>query len=347
MGQDHHGGGGGVGPVDQQIGHHVGGLGTQVVIVHAVAEEGSVQGEGVGTGVVGDLGVVQLFKDGQLGAHHGVVSGGEDGLYLLADEGVHSGADLVGVGAGLFHIGDVVCIQIGLGLLNGLLGGVLGLGVQQANLLDVGVHGHHHIENHVGVQGIAHAGDIAAGGVHAAYQLGGNGVRHGGKDDGDALLGDHRLHDLGGGGGDGDHHVHAVVHQLGGDLVQGGAVSLAVEGVVGVVKVHAQLRALGIQLLLYLALDLVQGGVVHKFDDAHLILLPVPGLACAPGGAGRGDRPSGVVSAGTGGQRQGQRSGQSGRENLFDDVFHGDFLQYFIWRQMIGPCHRPGFRSMD
>ena len=85
------------------------------------------------------------------------------------------------------------------------------------------------------------------------------------------------------GGGDGDHHVHAVVHQLGGDLVQGGAVALAIEGVVGVVKIHAQLRALGIQLLLHLALDLVQGGVVHKFDDAHLILLPVPGLACARG----------------------------------------------------------------
>ena len=297
---------------------------------------------------MGDLRILELLKDGQLGALDGVVGGGEDGVHLGGHQGIHRGGDLVGIGARLLLKGDALGGQVVLGLLNGLGGGPLRLGVQQTHLFQVGVGGQHQLHHHLGVQRVAGTGDLAAGGIHIGHNTVVDGIGDSGEDDGDAgvLSGSHGS--LDGGGGDGDNHVHLVSYHLGGDGLKGGTIPLAAGGVVRIVEGDAQLSAQPVQLGLEAVLNLVQGGVVHKLHDAHLVGLLVNGLLGA-GAAALGLRSGaagglGAVPAAAGGQGEchGQRQSQGHQLLHSIGLFHVGFLQIFRFRrQMRGPCQGP------
>ena len=323
-----HGGGGGLVAVQENAGDHVGGFHAQVGIVHAVAQERTVQGEGVSAGVVGDAGLGQSLVNGQLCGHHGVVGGGEHGVGLVGHDAADGQADLVGGGAVILLVGHALLIQVRLGVLDGCGGGVLTLVIQQGDVLGVGGGGEDQVQDGVGVQIVGGAGDVGAGSLQALHQAGADGVGHGGKDHGDVGALGGGLHGHGHGGGYADHQVHLVGDEVGNDLVQHGGIGVAV--IIADLKGDALLLADGSQLGFDVVHDLIQGCVIHIVADANLV-------GCGAGGAGG----IVVVFFAAGEEGQGQQGGQGqGQHTLQNVLFHFCFLQilyrFFGWR-MEGP----------
>ena len=138
--------------------------------------------------------------------------------------------------------------------------------------------------------------------------------------------------DLGGGGGDGDDHVHTVGDGLVGQLLHHALVALAGAGLI--LDGDAVLGGDLAQPLLYGLGDLVQGGVILLLDDGDLVGLAAGRLG---GVVGRAHDHSGAVGAGNdaavaGAQGEGQGRGRGDGEELLDDValFHGVFLHICI-----------------
>ena len=228
--------------------------------------------------------------DGQLCGHDGIVGGGKDGLDTGSDEGLGGHLHLGGGGAVLFDVLDTLAVAEGLGVGDGLSGGILTQVVQQADGVDVGVDSQNEVHDGVRIQGVGGASDVRFG-----VEAGGGGVGNGGVDHGDVGV----LHcsQHGGGGGSGHSHddVYPIGHEVGADLVQVGLVGLCVGVVVGVVEGDALLLGHLVQTALHRLDDLVQGGVVHIVDDADLKGLPCLAggsrrSCCAGGGAGRSAR---------------------------------------------------------
>ena len=307
----------GVLTVDQHLHDHVGRDGAELGVIHAVADKRAVEGKGIRAAVLRNLGIEELLIDGELGSHDGVVGRGEDGVDLLGDERVDGGGNFIGGGAGLFHAADALALEVGLRVLDRLLGGILALGVEQADGLGVRVLGEHQVEQALGVERVARAGDAAAGRVERIDNAGADGVRHGGEDDGDLRVLGGGLHDLYGRGRDRDDEVHALADELGADLVERRGVALTV--VERVVKGHAQLRGLRVELGLDGRLDLVEGRIVHKLHDADLIGLAfglvVLGLAAA------------------GGQAHERGDGEHAADDLLESLIHNIFS--FYWNLII------------
>ena len=267
-------------------------------------------------------GLDEAFVDGQLGSHDGVIGGGEHGLDPGGYQCFGSHLHLGGGGAVLFHHLDAVLLAEGLGVCNGLGGGILTQVIQQTDGIDAGVCRHDQVHDGVGVQGIGGAGDVLL-----AVKACGGGVGHGRVDHRDVSILHSGQHGSGGGGGHSHDHVHAVGHKVCADLVQVGLVGLCVGVVIGVIKGDALLLADGIQTALHRFYDLVEGGVVHIVDDAHL-----EGLASGAAGSscGGGDRCTGGragSSAAAAGQCHGRNSG-SGQSGL-QEAAAGDHVQVF------------------
>ena len=298
--------------VSHGIHDHVGGVSAQFGVVHAAGGKGAVAHEGVRAGVVGHARLNQALRDGQLRVHDPVVGGGEDGVHLVQHV-VGGGHDLIGGVAGAFHVLHALGVQIGLGVLNGLLAVVLREAVQQANGLNVRVLGEHHVQDEVGVQGIGGAGHVLGG------QAGGLRVRNGGVHHRNVGTLGGVLHTLGGQGGNGHHRVVAVAHHLAADLVQGGGIVLAVE--LGVFNGHAQLGGLGVQLGLGGLADLVQAGVVQLLHNGHPVGFALGRAGSCLTGSGGGRR-SGRTA---GSQRQAHHSGERSGDHLVH-LFHGNIL---------------------
>ena len=243
---------------------------------------------------MGDTGGIEDLSHGTLGGHDRIVGGGEDGVHTSNQIG-SGGDDFACAVAGLFHVGDALGIQISLGFGDGRMGVDLGVAVQQTHGLDGGISGEHHIQNEGGVQCVGNAGDGGDAGEASALGIGDGGVNDGNV--GALSGGDHAL---GGGGGDGDDHIHAVGNQLGADLVQGSGIVVAVVffNVDGVIGGQSQLFQLGLDGFP----DLIQGGVVQLLDDGNVEFgLGAFGLCFAAGGQ----------------QGQGHHSGQEQRNQLF------------------------------
>ena len=298
--------------VDHGIHNHVGGVSAQFGVVHAAGGKGAVAHEGVCAGVVGHTRLDQALGDGQLGVHHPVVGGGEDGVHLIQHV-VGGGHDLIGGVAGAFHVLHALGIQICLGVLNGLLAVVLGQAVQQADGLNVRVLGKHHVQDEIGVQGIGGTGHVLGG------QAGGLRVRNSGIHHGDVGALGGVLHALGGQRGNGHHRIVAVAHHLRADLVQRGGIVLAVE--LGVLNGHAQLGGLCVQLGLGSLADLVQAGVVQLLHNGH----PVGFALGRAGGRLAGSSGGGRSGRAAGGQRQAHHSGERSGDHLVH-LFHGNIL---------------------
>ena len=269
-------------------------------------------------------GLDEALIDGQLGGHDGVIGGGEHGLDPGGYQCLGSHLHLGGGGAVLFHHLDAVLLAEGLGVRNGLGGGILTQVIQQTDGIDAGVCRHDQVHDGVGVQGIGGAGDVLL-----TVKACGGGIGHSGVDHRDVGVLHSGQHSSGGGGGHGHDHIHAVGHKVCADLVQVGLVGLCVGVIIGVVKGDAFLLTNGIQTALHRFHDLVEGGVVHIVDDAHLEGL-ASGGSTAGGSCGGGDCCTGGragSSAAAAGQCHGRNSG-SGQSGL-QEAAAGDHVQVF------------------
>ena len=230
--------------------------------------------------------------NGQLCGHHGVVGGGEHGLDAGSDQGFGSHLHLGGGGAVLLNVLDAVGVAEGLGIGNGLGGGILTQVVQQADGVNVRVDGSDQLHDGLGVQCVGGAGDVLL-----AVKACSGGVGDSRVDNGDIGILHSGQHGCGGGGSHSHDHIHAVPYEVGTDLVQVGLVSLCICVVVGVVEGNALLCPQLIQTALHRFHDLVEGSMIHIVDDAHL-----EGLTGHGAGSGLGG--SGCTGCGAGGGRR-------------------------------------------
>ena len=103
----------GVRAIEENRGDHVCGFHAEVCIIHAVAEERAVQGEGICAGVVGDTGLVENLGYGDLSVHDPVVGGGEHGVYP-ANQRSGGGDDLIASAREQWNDGsNTLCIAPG------------------------------------------------------------------------------------------------------------------------------------------------------------------------------------------------------------------------------------------
>ena len=278
---------------------------------------------------MGNARLKQSGGDGQLSGLNHVVSGGEHRIHL-AHQRADSGNDLVGGVAGLLNIGDVLAVQIGLGILNGRGTVEFRSGVQETHGLDIGVLSQHHVQDELHVQGVAGAGDIGDSG-----ELGYLGVADGTVDHrGLGLLGGDG-HLLGRQGADRNDGIIAVGNNFRTNLEQGGCIVVAAE--VPIFNAHAQLIRLGVQFSGDGVPDLVHRGVIQLADHGNLIPLAAGGVGGAaaglPGGSSSrgGGAAGGISRAGTGGQSQSHGKGQGQRGELLHNVvlFHKKYLHCF------------------
>lgn len=107
------------------------------------------------------------------------------------------------------------CSRIRLGLGNGLGGVGLGQGVQQPHLGDAGILRQHHVQNVLGIQRVAGAGNVVDAGELGGIGIGDGGIHHRRP----AVLSRHGGH-LSGGGGDGNDGIHLIGHGLIRQLLQ-------------------------------------------------------------------------------------------------------------------------------
>ena len=302
----------------KDVERHVGGVGAQLGVVDAAGCKRTCRDKAVRAGVERDAALGQRLGDSGGSGHDHVVRRGKDGIDL-ADHAGRGGHDLVVGVAGLFDVGNALGIQIRLGLGNRGRGVGLGVGVEQADGLDVGLNGEHHIHDGLGVQCVGRAGDIVDVG-----QVCGGGV-------GDGRVDDRGLGGLGGGGHalggqrrDGNDGVIAVGDDLCADLVQRCGVVLAVE--VLVLDRDALLGGLSAQLFLNSHADLVEAGVVELLDNGDLVAVSGGGVrgALGSGRGGLGGRcgsVGGIGSEAAGGQA-GHHGGGGQNSNI---LFHGKF----------------------
>ena len=272
---------------------------------------------------MGDAGLGQIVGNGQLGGHDNIVGGGEHGVHLGGDQGGGSGHHLVVGVCSLLHTGNAVLLQIRLGLGDGLGGVGLGQGVQQPHLGDAGILRQHHVQNVLGIQRIAGAGNIVDAGELGGIGIGDGGIHHRRP----AVLSRHGGH-LSGGGGDGNDGIHLIGHGLIRQLLQHRLIPLP--GGDGVANGDVLLLSDGIQPGGDGIGDLVQRGMIHLLDDGHgiavliLILTAIGGLGAA------------------GGQTQHHQHGQHQRRQGLHQIllFHtGILLKNDLRRQMIPwPC---------
>ena len=300
----------------QDVHSHVGGVGAKLGVVDAAGGEGSGGYEGIRAGVVGDAGLVQGLGDGDFGGHDHVIGGGEDRVHA-ADHGGGGFYDLAAGVAGLFHKVDLLFLKIRFGFGDGGGGVGFGVGVQQADGLDVGVGGQHHVQNEGGIQRVGGAGDVTKAGEAGGFGVGNGGIHN--RNVGAVSGGDHAL---GGESCDGDDEVNAVAYHLCADLVQHGGVVLAVE------LLNVDLDALFLGQRLKLGddggADLIQRSVIQLLDNGD-----VEFLYCGGGigrgfggrrGSGGGSGGGGFGSAGclaSGEHGEHHHNGQNQRNNLF------------------------------
>ena len=274
---------------------------------------------------MGNARLVQGLGDGNFGGHDHVIGGGEDRVHAT-DHGGGGFYDFTAGVAGLFHNVDLLFLKVSLGLCDRGGGVGFGVGVQQADGLDVGVGGQHHVQNEGGVQGVGGAGDVIQSGETGGFGVGNSGVHNG--DVGAVGGGDHAL---GGESCDGDDKVNAVADHLRADLVQHGGVVLAVE------LLNVDLDALFLGQRLKLGddggADLIQRSVIQLLDNGD-----VEFLYCG-GGIGRGfggRRGSGGGSGGGGfGSAGSLASGEHGKhhhngQNQRNNLFHNKILLFEI-----------------
>ena len=265
----------------------------------------------------------EALIDGQLRSHDRVIGRGEDGLDPGRDEGFGRHLNFGGGGAVLFNVLDALAVAECLGICDGLSGSILAQVVQQADGVDVRVDGQDEVHDGVGVQGIGSAGDVLL-----AVKTGRDRVGDRRVDNGDVGILDRSQHGGGGGGSHGHDDVHVIGHKVGADLVQVGLVGLRVGVVVGIIKGHALFLAHLIQTALNGGDDLVQRGMVHIIDDAHLEDLARfcrsscrrgGGAGCGAGGSGRGR-----TAAASQAECRNSGSAQSGLEEIAaGDHVHG------------------------
>ena len=260
-----------IGAVDQDLGDHVAGLKTEVRVVHAVAEEGAVESEGVSAGEVGDAGFREQLVDGEFRGHDRVVGRGKDRVHAVGDQRLGSEGDFVHRGAGALNEFHALLLQKFLRGGNGGGGGVLTQVIQQADLGGLLIGGEDQIHDGGGVQKIGGAGEVAARDFEALDKARAHGIGDGGEDDGDLVVLGGGLHGHGDRGRDADHQVNALGDEVRDDLVHNVRVGLAV--VVQDLKFHALLFGDGVKLVFDVFHDLVEGGVVHEVADADLVAL--------------------------------------------------------------------------
>ena len=265
---------------------------------------------------MGNARLVQGLGDGNFGGHDHVIGGGEDRVHT-ADHGSGGFYDLAAGVAGLFHEVDLLFLKVSLGFGDGGCGVGFGVGVQQADGLDVGVGGQHHVQNEGGVQGIGGAGDVTKAGEAGGFGVGNSGVHNGNV--GAVGGGDHAL---GGESCDGDDKVNAVADHLRADLVQHGGVILAVE------LLNVDLDALSLGQLLKLGddggVDLIQRSMIQLLDDGDVEFLGCWGgigggfSSCrGSGGSGGSDGFGSAGSLASGEHGKHHHNGQNQRNNLF------------------------------
>ena len=262
--------------------------------------------------------------DGQLCGHHGVVGGGEHGLDAGGDQSLSRHLHLSGGGAVLLNVLDTVGVAEGLGIGNGLRGGILTQVVQQANGVNVRVDSGDQVHDGLGVQCVGGTGDVLL-----AVKACSGGVGDSRVDNGDIGILHSGQHGCGGGGSHSHDHIHAVPYEVGTDLVQVGLVSLCICVVVGVVEGNALLCPQLIQTALHRFHDLVEGSMIHIVDDAHLEGLAA--LGCCGRSSGRCSHGAGSGAAAAGEcQCRNGGSSHSGLEEAaagdHGNVFHNSKL---------------------
>ena len=321
----------GVRAIEENRGDHVCGFHAEVCIIHAVAEERAVQGEGVSAGVVGDAGLCEGFVDRELGLHDGVVGRGEDSLHAVGNERLRGQRDFVYACAGAFDDLHALVLQVSLCAFDGARGGVLTEVIQKADLLELGVLDKHEVHDGCGVEVVGGAGKVAARGFEGVNQTNGNGVGNGGEDDGGAGLFGGRLHGHGDGRCDRDEKVRIVSLEVRDDL--GHEVRVCVAVVVFDVECHAFFFADGGEAGLDVFNDLVEGRIVHIIADADGVGCSVgrsfrrsggsgfSGCGIGSGGLGFGGRGSLRFCAAGGEEGNGHQSGQNDREKLFHGLY--------------------------
>ena len=176
---------------------------------------------------------------------------------------------------------DAVLLAEGLGVRDGLRGGILTQVIQQADGVDLRVCGKDQVHDGGGVQGVGGAGHVLTAVKACSSGVGDGGVHH--RDLGIFHSGQHGG---GGGGGHSHDHVHAIGHQVGTDLVQVALVGLRVGVVISVVKGDALFLAQLVQTALHGCHDLVEGSMIHIVDNAHLEGLTGHGAGSGLGGSG-------------------------------------------------------------
>ena len=200
---------------------------------------------------------------------HGVVGGGEDGLYAVVDQLLGCLLQLIDRGAGALDDLEVLGCGVLLGLLDSGCRGILAGVVEQADSLEVGVLRDHQVDHGRGVEVVRGAGDVGAGRVQRLDQAGRDGVGHGRKDDGGVCVLGRCLHAHGNRGGDAHHGVDFVGLEVRDDLRDDGVVCVAV--FVVDVKGDVVFLTQGVELFLQAFCNLVEGCVIHVVAQTDLV----------------------------------------------------------------------------
>lgn len=98
--------------VYHDIDYHICGLNAELCIINAVAEESSVEGEGISACVVRNLCVCENLIYGEFGLHYGVVGGSEHCLNAVGNKCLCGEGDFVNGGAGALDNFNALGLEI-------------------------------------------------------------------------------------------------------------------------------------------------------------------------------------------------------------------------------------------
>ena len=255
--------------VYKNFSYHFRRLTAEVCVIDAVADEGTVQREGVGACVMRHACFGKGLIDGELGGHDRVVGGGEDGVDSVRCEALGREEDFVVCRAGGFDVFEAFLVAEGFRRSDGCRGGVLTEVIEEADLLGFRVQREDEVHDGIGVEVVGGAGEVRAGVFHGLDDACADRVGDGREDDRDLVVFCRGLHGHGDRGGDADHEVYAVRAELRDDLVEDGVVRVAV--VVVDVEFHALLGADLGEALFDVLNDLVEGGIVDVVADADRV----------------------------------------------------------------------------
>ena len=174
----------------------------------------------------------QLLIEGELCVLHRVVGRGENRIDLLRNQRIHRRIEFVRGRTRLLDVANAVCIEVSLCILNRLLGAVLALGIQKANILGVRVGRENQLHDCIRVQAVRGAGDIAARCVQILHELCAD--RIGNRREDNRCLGmalDRGLHNLCRRRCERNNHIDLVVEEFCRHLIQGRGIALAVQRV--------------------------------------------------------------------------------------------------------------------